>query len=176
MTDDYGHNNDDLADYHDSHNDKKSKKLWQLFSPWKIFSCCPPIVWRQVQLRAPFISFAARASTSNKQALFGISKNWTLDIGKWTLYIVHCVCIVCIGHWTWGYWHLLSLAGEKTWTAVSRSWRGQVGKGTQEFALRVIPGSETGWCYHVLNTSPPSRDIHCHHDPQSWGIHSDWRQ
>ena len=48
----------------------------KLFSPWKIFSCYPPIVWRQVQLSAPFITFAARTSTSNKQALFRKQKNW----------------------------------------------------------------------------------------------------
>ena len=40
--------------------------------------------------------------------------------------------------------HLLAEVGEKTCAAVPTSRCGQVGKGTQVFAFRVIPGTEQG--------------------------------
>ena len=106
--------------------------IWQIFSPGKVFSCCPSIVWREEQLGAWQPAIAVPTS-SNKQGLFEMQK----IIGQ------HVI-------------HLLA-AGEKGCAAMVISRCGQVGKGTHIFAFRVVPGSEKGrwqWWFEHLSTFP----------------------
>ena len=97
----------------------------QIFSPGKVSSCCPFICWWKVNFGARFQGPRIALTSSNKQGLFEIQKkeNWT----------------------TWGYFHLLAVVGEKTGAGVVISRCGQVGKGTQVIAFRVVPGTERDW-------------------------------
>ena len=103
--------------------------IWKIFSPWKVSPCCPSIVWWQEQLCARYSAIFA-VTSSNKQGLFEIQKkeNWT----------------------TCGYFHLLAVSGEETGASVARSRCGQVGKGIQVFAFRVVPRTERGWWWWQL--------------------------
>ena len=116
--------------------------IWQIFSPGKVFSFCPFICWWEVNLGA---GHRARFPTSsNKQGLFEIQNKY-----NWT---------------TFGCFYLLPVR-EKTGAAVQKSRCGQVGKGTQIFAFRVVPGRERGWWWQLwfehLSTFP-------------WGTRSPW--
>ena len=62
-------------------------------------------------------------TSSNKQGLFEKEKNDNRT--------------------TCGYFHLLAV-GDKGCAAVALSWCGQVGKGIQVFAFRVVTGTERG--------------------------------
>ena len=110
--------------------------IWQIFSPGKVFSCRPSTIWWEEQLRA--CNVATIRTSSNKQSLFEIQKkeNWT----------------------TCGYFHLLAVTGEKTGAAMLISRCGQVGKGFQVFAFRVVPRTERErwwqWRFEHLSTFP----------------------
>ena len=91
----------------------------QILSPWKVSSCCPYAVCKYFCGRHK----VAVETSSNNQGLFEIQTkdNWT----------------------THGYFHLLAV-GDKGCAAVVISRCGQVGKGIQVIAFRVVPGTDGG--------------------------------
>ena len=96
----------------------------QMFSPGKVSSCRPFAIGVYFCAHGQYISVPDTVQTSsNKQGLFETQKkdNWT----------------------TFGYFHLLAVR-EKARAAVVISRCGQVRKGFQVFAFRVVPGTERG--------------------------------
>ena len=114
------------------------------FSPWKVSSSCPPTVWGIVQLGAQIPAIAV-PTPNDKQGLFETKKK-----ESWKKL---------------GYFHLLSLVGQKACAAVPSSSFGQVRKGTQVFAFRVVPRTERErwwqWRFEHLSTFPwvPSKSF-----------------
>ena len=118
--------------------------IQQLFPPGKVSSCCPFICWWKVNFGARFIPIIVVQTSSNKQGLFEIQKKDNRT--------------------TFGYSCLFPIP-EKTGAAMHISRCGQVRKGFQVFAFRVVPGRERGWWWQLwfehLSTFP-------------WGTRSPW--
>ena len=109
-----------------------------LTPPWQVSSSCPSTVWGIVQLGAQIPAIAV-PTPNDKQGLFETKKK-----ESWKKL---------------GYFHLLSLVGQKACAAVPSSSFGQVRKGTQVFAFRVVPGRDWGqwwqwWQFEHLSTFP----------------------
>ena len=118
------------------------------------------IIWEIIPFKADYDDDSCNYNSNDLRNTFTLEGFLLLSIYHWRIF--QCWIIWPAHRWnlqqqassvwkktynwkTCGYFHLLALARGEGSAAVGISRCGQVGKGTQVFALRIVPRTERGW-------------------------------